>query len=190
MYVEVKIETDHYPEETAWTLVSKCGTNYTLDSPQYSLSNVMHTITKCIPRGKYEFKITDTFDDGMCCNFGQGRYRVIVDGNPRHTGGQFGRLETKTFGTCPTSEVLASRVRVQLDGQSWLHLREVEVWAKNGTNVALNKPANQSSIWVLNGLPYPASNAVDGVKDITFTDMSHTLFDQGKYRESACCALM
>ena len=186
------METDNYPEEVAWSLTNKCDTNFTLSSPQYSLSSVLQTTIKCIPRGKYEFTITDTYDDGICCNFGEGRYEILVNGRTKHIGGQFGRLESKTFGSCP-SEIVASRVRVQLESRNcdiYLHMREVEVWAKNGTNVALNKPANQSSTWVLEGLPFPASNAVDGVVDIAFPNMSYTLFEQGKCRESACCALL
>ncbi len=62
------------------------------------------------------------------------------------------------------------------DGTEYLNLREVEVWGKNGTNVALNKDATQSSTWP----GYPASNAANGV--VNETDMSHTSSkDLGKY---------
>ena len=63
---------------------------------------------------------------------------------------------------------------MKLEGRNYLHMREVEVWGKNGTNVALNKDANQSSTYNAESV---ASNAVDG----TLTNISHTDNDQGKY---------
>ena len=194
MAVEVKITADDYPNEISWTLVSNCETGITLNSSTsykiiddygnyHWVSATRVSATECLPRGKYEFTINDTAGDGICCFFGQGGYNILVNGTTVHSGGQFGSIETKTFGACPATELLtlARKVRVQLEGQNYLHLREVEVWDQNGTNVALNKTASQSSTWVDNGLTYPASNAVDGVVNITFTDMSHTNFDQGEY---------
>ncbi len=176
MKVEIKVQADYYPGETSWTLVSKCGTGITLGSSYTLLSTyTLLSIEQCLPSGKYEFTITDTAGDGICCNFGSGKYDIIVNGITNHTGGQFGSIETKTFGACPTSELLtlARKVRVQLEGQNYLHLREVEVWDQNGMNVALNKTATQSSTWP----GYPASNAVNG----DMTDYSHTSEDTGKY---------
>jgi hypothetical protein len=64
-------------------------------------------------------------------------------------------------------------VRVKLDRQDYLHMREVQVFDRNNVNAALGKPANQSSTWP----GHPASNALNGI----VTDMSHTGFDSGKY---------
>ncbi len=91
-------------------------------------------------------------------------------------------LEDQPSTQAPTSEpltpeVLASRVRVKLEGRNYLHMREVEVWGKNGTNVALNKAATQSSTVEDFGALRPASAAVNGI----FTDRTHTDNDQGKY---------
>jgi hypothetical protein len=56
------------------------------------------------------------------------------------------------------------KVRVQLEGTNYLHMREIQVFDKNGLNVALNKVANQSgtTFW---GVAGPASDAVNG--DVT-----------------------
>jgi hypothetical protein len=126
----------------------------------------MLSTTKCLPKGKYEFTITDAFNDGICCNYGNGGYEILVDGVSVHTGGQFGSLETKTIRACPTSELAATRVQVKLERQNYLHMREVQVFDGNNFNVALGKPSNQSSTWP----GYPASNALNG----NLTDMSHT----------------
>ena len=184
MMVEVKVQTDDYPDETAWTLINKCSPGITVSSPRYSWGNVMRSTTKCLPKGKYEFTITDTFDDGICCNYGQGGYEILVDGVSVHTGDQFGTLETKTIGACPTSEFAVTKVRVKLDRQDYLHMREVQVFDRKNVNAALEKPANQSSTWP----GYPASNALNDI----MSDMSHTGFDSGKchHPTSTICSLV
>ena len=182
MAVEVKVTADYYPDEISWTLVSKCGTGISLSS--YTDYYPALSATACLPTGEYEFTIIDAAGDGIDPRWGG--YDIFVNGIINHTGGQFGSIETKSFGACPLAESisLTRKVRVQLGGQNrwnYLHLREVEVWDQNGTNVALNKTAIQSSTFAEYGSTFPASNAVDGIVDISFEDMSHTNFEQGEY---------
>ena len=79
------------------------------------------------------------------------------------------------------SQILGKRkvrkVRVQLEGSQYLHMSEVQVFDQNGSNVALNKPATQSSTETGST---SASNAANGI----LTDHSHTHLDQGKYTHS------
>ena len=69
-------------------------------------------------------------------------------------------------------ETLVRKVRVQLDGRNFLHMREVEVYDTSGVNRALNKPATQSSTFAVGD---PASTAVNG----NLNDFSHTLEEAG-----------
>jgi hypothetical protein len=64
------------------------------------------------------------------------------------------------------------KVRVQLEGTDNIALKEVQVFNRNGVNVALNKPATQSSTETGN----PASKAVNG----DLTDASVTNWEAGK----------
>ena len=64
------------------------------------------------------------------------------------------------------------KLRVQLEGSNFLHMREVQVFDKNGLNVALNKVATQSSTFA----SWSASYAVNG----NLNDLSHTELNQGK----------
>ena len=66
---------------------------------------------------------------------------------------------------------------MHLLGENYLHLREVEAFDQYGVNVALNKPATQSST----AYAGPASNAVDGY----IWTISHTELQQGKYQLSS-----
>ena len=80
-------------------------------------------------------------------------------------------------------KVRVRKVRVQLEGSQYLHMSEVQVFDQNGVNVALNKPARQSSTYSSSSAwsaSNTASNAVNGI----FTDFSCTGLDQGKYTHS------
>ena len=83
--------------------------------------------------------------------------------------------KASTAGT--PSTLLVWRVRVQLDGQNYLNLSEVQVYdAYGGFNYAKNKPATQSSTYK-DYKDYPASNAVNGIP----TDFTNTNNDAGIY---------
>ncbi len=45
----------------------------------------------------YDFTITDSFGDGICCTWGEGSYSVAVDGVVVASGGDFGDFETTLF---------------------------------------------------------------------------------------------
>ena len=64
------------------------------------------------------------------------------------------------------------KVKVQLEGQSYLNLAEVQVFYFADNNVALTRPATQSSTY----LSRHASAAVDG----NVNSYSQTKLDQGK----------
>ena len=71
------------------------------------------------------------------------------------------------------------KVRVQLEGTNYLHMREIQVFDKNGLNVALNKVATQSGTSEYPaGVSHPASEAVNGI----VTDFgSLSGYQAGKY---------
>ena len=63
----------------------------------------MHTTTVCLPISQYTFTITDTGKDGLCCDLGQGWYKILFHGTTVQIGGQFESTEKITFGICLTS---------------------------------------------------------------------------------------
>jgi len=64
-------------------------------------SNSQYTETVIVPNGTYEFNITDTTGDGICCDNGQGSYTAKV-GVAARTGGSFASSEVTFFvlGSC------------------------------------------------------------------------------------------
>jgi hypothetical protein len=102
MKVEIKVKADEFPKEIAWTLVDSCGIGIAFSSPPYSLPNKMESTTACVPSGKYKFTIFDEFGDGICCDFGEGGYEILVNGTRVHNGAFSGSSDTRIFGSCPT----------------------------------------------------------------------------------------
>jgi hypothetical protein len=56
--------------------------------------------------GCYTFNITDAYGDGMCCSYGNGSYKVVVNSQTLVIGGQFGATKTTSF--CVTSSGTSS----------------------------------------------------------------------------------
>jgi hypothetical protein len=74
--------------------------------------------------------------------------------------------------TLPINSV--RKVKIQLTGNYTLHMREVQVFDYNDTNVAYRKYAEQSTTYG----SYPASRAVDG----NLNTWSHTNWEPGKHQ--------
>ena len=105
--INVSITFDNYPEETAWTLKNASGT--TVASGSYSTANADGSTineTYCLPDGCYDFEITDSYGDGICCSYGNGSYSVTNGSTTLASGGTFTSSDTTNFclggGTAPT----------------------------------------------------------------------------------------
>ncbi len=91
--VIIQITPDNYPAEISWTLNA--------DALQVA-SGDFNGDTICVPSSAcIQFTINDQFGDGICCNFGNGSYTVLVDGNIIGTGGSFASSESVTEGCAP-----------------------------------------------------------------------------------------
>ena len=96
--VSVKITFDNYPAETSWQIRDANG-KAILSGARYTTAMRQKTIQidTCLQEACYSFVILDSFGDGICCRFGQGRYEVIQDGNVIFTGGTFAKTEERQF---------------------------------------------------------------------------------------------
>ena len=65
--MEIKIEllTDNYPSETSWQLNNTCS-NDVIGSPTnlYIEAKKTYSNTYCMPQGRYEYTIKDSYNDG------------------------------------------------------------------------------------------------------------------------------
>ncbi|MES2515434.1 MAG: lysyl oxidase family protein [Bacteroidota bacterium] len=111
--VEVKIvlTTDNYASETTWQLKDKFGV--VLLSNGTLTNATTFTSTLCVPNsGCLSFTINDSFNDGICCNYGTGSFQIYVN-NVLQTNntGQFGGSFTYYF-NCPPGESCSSAITV------------------------------------------------------------------------------
>ena len=105
---QVSIISDNWPKEISWSVLNidmneiiAEGTNdvlipgETVDYPQECFKSKL---------GCYEFNITDTGGDGICCKDGEGSYHVMFDGEVIKKGSTFYKSEITPFGLCGASE--------------------------------------------------------------------------------------
>jgi len=130
--IKVVIRTDDHPTQTSWTLVDTCygkssafsgivasGSGYTEKQNQ----EITFILAR---RSRYMFSILDTGGDGICCNTGQGYYKVFVDSIEEVSdNGQFGVNKIEHFGSCsaittskPTNMLTASLLNSPMNGES------------------------------------------------------------------------
>ena len=71
-----------------------------LSEGRYKRKNTMYETTECIlVDQQYQFVITDAYADGMCCDYGNGYYNVLFNGE-NYSGGDFEYEDEHTFGSC------------------------------------------------------------------------------------------
>ncbi|MCB0584768.1 MAG: S8 family serine peptidase, partial [Phaeodactylibacter sp.] len=97
--VFLTLHFDNYPGETRWRITSSAGDILASGGP-YTSQAIGSTITvqECLPFGCFNFTIFDAYQNGMCCNFGNGYYELRdANGNLLASGGQFGSSESTPF---------------------------------------------------------------------------------------------
>ena len=87
----VEITSDSYPAETSWDIKDLQGNAI--------VSGGSTGKEFCLPKDVcFIFTIYDSFGDGMCCNYGNGSYRLLDANNVViKTGGSFGESESFYF---------------------------------------------------------------------------------------------
>lgn len=84
----ITLHTDRYGNETSWQLKDSSQTIIGSGSQYDRLTT--YTQESCLPAGCYTFTIYDSYGDGMCCNYGDGYFRLQNNGKIIATGGDFG----------------------------------------------------------------------------------------------------
>ncbi|MCB0792343.1 MAG: T9SS type A sorting domain-containing protein [Flavobacteriales bacterium] len=98
--VTLELKTDNYGSETTWKLFDGSGNVVQQDPPGSYGNNTVYTYNWTLNDQEcYKFAIYDAYGDGICCSFGNGYYKLSVNGNVVVQGGQFGTEEIKPFTT-------------------------------------------------------------------------------------------
>lgn len=97
--VNLSLQLDRYGEETTWTLKNAAGnTLYSGDGyRQFSKDNKTFNLPAA---SGYQFTINDEYGDGICCQYGNGSFRLTdADGTLIAEGAAFGSSSSTTFCT-------------------------------------------------------------------------------------------
>ena len=100
---KINLKTDAYGYETKWAFRNK-KTNAIIEKgiERYENNKAYEfpgpDDAYCLPRGEcYIFQITDLYGDGLCCNYGQGKYEGFLDGKSIFEGSRFRSIDSKEF---------------------------------------------------------------------------------------------
>lgn len=107
--VNFTLQPDFYGDETRWTLKNSAGVTLQSGGPYQrgvasgntiiSLPAVVNQTWTLPNNDCYTFTITDSAGDGICCDYGEGSYRLTTPSNATIvTGGAFGVTESASFG--------------------------------------------------------------------------------------------
>jgi len=88
--IKVDISTDTYPEETDWTISDKTG-NVVASGGGYTDKMTRYIQDVCLEIERiYTFSISDTYGDGICCEYyGSGSYKLYLGETAFIEGGHF-----------------------------------------------------------------------------------------------------
>ncbi len=99
--VTFEIKTDNYGSETRWKLFRPDGSIFAQAGPYTNGANLpAHTYQWALQDLTcYRLEVYDGYGDGMCCSYGQGYYKVMVNGSIVLQGAQFTSSDVKLFKT-------------------------------------------------------------------------------------------
>ncbi len=96
--VNISITFDNYPEETSWQITNSGGSVVASGGTYGSQADGSTlNIEECLVDGCYDFTISDSYGDGICCTYGNGSYAVSEGGTTVASGGAFTSSETTNF---------------------------------------------------------------------------------------------
>ncbi len=97
--VNFRLVFDTYPMETSWEIrnsngqLVESGDNYDKQEANTTLQE-----TFCLPPGCYTITLRDSYNDGICCDYGNGSFTLTdANGGTLANGGVFGSSETADF---------------------------------------------------------------------------------------------
>jgi hypothetical protein len=99
--IVVEVTPDNYGSEIAWSIVDENSGAEIFSRDDYTDGNTDTSIdTITLPNEScYKFEITDDYGDGICCDWGNGGYKIQnVSGEDIHTGGEYTASDNFTFG--------------------------------------------------------------------------------------------
>jgi len=99
--VLVEVTSDNWPGDISWYLKNVATDEELLSGGEYTEGNTLYSSSIDLCDGTYEFRIDDSWGDGLCCSYGEGSYSVKVDSSVVASGAEYASFESTVF-TIPT----------------------------------------------------------------------------------------
>ncbi|MGB0427377.1 MAG: peroxiredoxin family protein [Flavobacteriales bacterium] len=109
--IRIELQTDNYPEETAWHLIDNTLGSY-IDSAGLGangtivgLAGGLHIYEFALEANHcYTFQVYDSYGDGLCCSNGEGSFKILdnLTNTVLNSGSSFQLSETLGFKTIPS----------------------------------------------------------------------------------------
>jgi len=93
----MSLTTDDYPAENSWVLMDDAGEEVASSGGALSEKRKVHEKHLCLGSGAYTFILSDSYGDGMCCQYGEGEVSVVVAG--------VSLLDTSDFGSSAQADI-------------------------------------------------------------------------------------
>ncbi len=93
----LNITFDDFPQETSWTITNSGGTVVASESYSSAVGSTVSETISGLTSGTYTFTISDTFGDGICCDYGNGSYTLSSVAGEIASGGEFTSSDVTDF---------------------------------------------------------------------------------------------
>ncbi|QJP33415.1 T9SS type A sorting domain-containing protein [Nonlabens sp. Ci31] len=167
--VSFNITTDNFANETSWQVTDSSGAIIASGAAGSLANATTYNLPFNIVTGEcYEFTISDSYADGICCGFGQGSYTLTTDtGIQIFTGGNFGAAEVTPFkidSTAGLEDVLQNSISVFPNPSSGIF------------NVESTLDAVKYDIYDLSGKLITSGNLTNGRSEISLDAVANGLY--------------
>jgi hypothetical protein len=97
---EMILTLDDYGSEVTWELREFGQVLYTGGPYSDDIDGTEVVVDWCLESGCYIFEISDSYGDGLCCEYGEGGWEILdPDGNTVGSGGEYTDTDQDTFCT-------------------------------------------------------------------------------------------
>lgn len=171
--VTLRLAFDLYPTETFWDIRDGNNRIWASGGPyQQSSQGTVLEIDVCLPEGCYNLNMYDTYSDGMCCNDGEGSYRLVdAAGNELASGAEYGGFISHSF--CVQEIVQTSPLEVRLE-----NVANVSCFQERdgrASVVASGGSGNYTYRWSNGATGATVTNLAAGMHRVTVSDGSNQL---------------
>ncbi len=118
------VKPDNYPAEVSWKLFDNQNNIVLQSSTMQQLTPKVDSFC-LLPNICYKFTIYDSYGDGICCNYGAGYYKLVLNGDTIANGGNYTSSQTTMFNCPPGSDCSSAEV---VAGGNWYTASHNNYW--------------------------------------------------------------